>query len=123
MISGAGTDVTLGENLTYAGSFSEAAGDTFVLSGGNLLLNGADTVSGGTVAGSNLLETEGTTTVSGLTIGGTVDWENTKTVTQSGGTVTIGDSSGDKAFLDNTSTGTYDIADNSGINQGSSAAS
>ena len=35
-ISGAGTDVTLDENLIYAGSFSEGAGDTFVLSGGDL---------------------------------------------------------------------------------------
>jgi hypothetical protein len=123
MISGAGTDVTLDENLTYAGSFSEAAGDTLVLSGGHLLLNGADTFTGGTVDGSMLLETEGTTTVSGLTIGGTVEWRNTEAVTQSGGTVTIGDLSGDMAFLSNTSTGTYDIADNSGIDRGNSSAS
>ena len=34
-ISGAGTDVTLDESLSYAGSFSEGAGDTFVLSGGS----------------------------------------------------------------------------------------
>ena len=90
-ISGAGTDVTLDESLDYAGSFSEGAGDTFVLSGGHLLLTGAATFAGGTVNGSKLLETEGTTTVSGLTIGGTVQWENTAAVTQSGGTVTIGD--------------------------------
>jgi hypothetical protein len=121
-ISGSGTDVTLDENLTYAHSFSEGAGDTIVLLGGHLLLKGADTFSGGTVDGKKLLETEGTTTISGLTIGGTVEWENTTTVTQSG-TVTIGDNSGDKAFLDNTSTGTYDITANSGINQGSSTAS
>ncbi len=122
-ISGAGTDVTLDESLGYAGSFSEGAGDTFVLSGGHLLLTGAATFAGGTVDGSKLLETEGTTTVSGLTIGGTVQWENTAAVTQSGGTVTIGDASGDKAFLNNTSTGTYDIADDSGIDRGSSTAS
>ena len=122
-ISGAGADVTLGENLNYAGSFSEAAGDTFVLSGGNLLLSGADTFSGGTVDGSKLLETEGKTTVSGLTIGGTVEWENTKTVIESSGPVTIGNSSGDKAFLDNTSTGTYDISGAGGIGRGSSTAS
>ena len=115
--------MTLGETLTYAGSFSEGAGDTFVLSGGYLLLNGADTFAGGTVDGSKFLYTEGTTAVSGLTIGGTVEWENTKTVTQSGGTVTIGDSSGDKAFLDNTATGTYDITDDSAIGRGSSTAS
>src|SRR5208337_3958213 len=45
------------------------------------------------------------------------------TVTQSGGTVTIGDSSGDEAFLDNISTGSYDIAGAGGVGQGSSTAS
>jgi hypothetical protein len=122
-ISGSGADVTLGEALTYSGSFSEGAGDTFVLSGGNLLLKGAAAFAGGTVDGAKLLETEGTTTISGLTIGGTVEWENTKTVTQTGGTVTIGDSSGDKAFLDNTATGAYDITGASAIGRGSSTAS
>ena len=73
-ISGAGTDVTLDRNLIYAGSFSEGADDTFVLSGGDLALSGAATFTGGTVDGSNFLYTEGTTTVSGLTIGGTVEW-------------------------------------------------
>jgi hypothetical protein len=122
-ISGSGTDVTLDEALTYTKSFSEGAGDTFVLSGGNLLLKGAAAFAGGTVDGAKLLETEGTTTISGLTIGGTVEWENTKTVTQTGGTVTIGDSSGDKAFLDNTATGAYDITGASAVGQGSSTAS
>ena len=97
--------MTLGEALTYSGSFSDGAGDTFVVSGGDPSVEVAAMFAGGTVDGSNLLETEGTTTVSGLTIGGTAEWENTKTVTQSGGTVTIGDLSGDKAILDNTATG------------------
>ena len=115
--------MTLDENLNYAGSFSEGAGDTFVLSGGHLLLSGAATFAGGTVDGSNILYTEGTTTVSGLTIGGTVEWENTNAVNQSGGNVTIGDASGDEAILFNTSTATYDILDNSGIELGASTAS
>ena len=60
--------MTLDENLTYAGSFSEGAGDTLVLSGGYLLLSGAnDSFAGGTVDGSKFLYTKGTTTVSGLT--------------------------------------------------------
>jgi hypothetical protein len=124
-ISGTGTDATLDENLTYAGTFSEGAGDTFALSGGYLLLSGGnDSFAGATVDGANVLKTEGTTAVSGLTIGGTVEWENTKTVNESGESVTtIGDSSGDKAFLDNTATGTYDILDDSGIERGSSPAS
>jgi hypothetical protein len=122
-VSGSGTAVTLDENLTYAGSFSEGTGDTFVLSGGCLLLEGADTFTGGTVDGSNILKTRGTTTVSGLTIGGTVEWENDGTVTQSGGSTTLGDASGGTAFLDNRSRGTYDITDDSGIGLGRSTAS
>jgi hypothetical protein len=94
-----------------------------VLSGGHLLLTGAASFAGGTVDGSNILETEGTTTVSGLTIGGTVKWENTGAVTQSAGTVTLGDTDGNKAILDNMSTGTYAITGDSGINRGSSTAS
>ena len=63
-----------------------------------------------------ILHTEGTTTVTGgLTIGGTVLWENTGSLTQSGGAVTVGDASGNKAELYNAPTGTYDIADDSGI--------
>jgi fibronectin-binding autotransporter adhesin len=122
-VSGSGTTVTLDENLSYAGSFSEGAGDTFVLSEGHLLLDGVDTFTGGTVDGSHVLETKAATTVSGLTIGGTVEWENEGTVTQSGGSATIGDASGDTAFLDNTSRGTYDITDDSGVGLGSSTAS
>jgi hypothetical protein len=122
-ISGPGTDVTLDELLNYPGSFSEVD-DTFVLSGGNLVLSGAATFTGGTVDGSNILYTTGTTTVSaGLTIGGTVEWENTKSLTQSGGTVMIGDASGDVAILFNTSAATYDILDDSGIGLGASTAS
>ena len=41
-ISGSGTNVTLGEALTYAGAFSEAAGDTLTLTGGALVLKGAN---------------------------------------------------------------------------------
>jgi hypothetical protein len=123
-ISGSGASVTLGEALTYAGAFSEAASDTLALTGGALTLTGAnDALSGGTVDGSKFLYTEGTTAVSGLTIGGTVEWENTGTVNESGGSATIGDLSGDRAILDNTSTGTYDITDDSGIDRGSSTAS
>jgi hypothetical protein len=124
-ISGGGTDVTLGGDLDYSGSFSESASDTFVLSGGYLLLNGAnDSFAGATVDGSNFLYTEGTAAVSGLTIGGTVEWENTNTVNQSGGNVTLGDNiPADAATLFNTSAATYDILDNSGIGLGASAAS
>ena len=121
---GSETSATLDENLAYAGTFGEAAGDTLDLSDGYLLLTGSDTFSGGTVDGSNRLYAEGTTQITdGLTIGGTAWLENTKTLTQSGGPVTVGDNAGNTALLYNTSTGTYAIADDSGISRGSSTAS
>jgi hypothetical protein len=124
-ISGSGASVTFGEALTYAGAFSEAASDTLALTGGALVLTGAnDAFSGGTVDGSKFLYTEGTTAVSGLTIGGTVEWENTNTVNQRGGNVTLGDDiATDKAVLYNTPKAVYDILDNSGIGLGASTAS
>jgi hypothetical protein len=45
--TGWATSFTLDENLNYAGSFSEDAGSTFVLSGGHLLLSGTATFAGG----------------------------------------------------------------------------
>jgi hypothetical protein len=112
------------EALTYAGAFSEAAGDTLALTGGALTLIGAnDAFSGGAMDGSKLLYTEGTTAVSGLTIGGTVEWENTNAVNESGGSATIGDAIGDEAILYNAAKATYDILDNSGIGLGASMAS
>jgi hypothetical protein len=122
-IFGAGTNAALDEDLNYAGSFSEGAGDTLVLSGGPLLLSGPAAFAGGTVDGSHFLYTEGTTTVSGLTIGGTVVWENTNTVNESGGSAMIGDASGAAAILFNARTATYDISDDSGIGLGASTAS
>jgi hypothetical protein len=121
---GSKTSATLNENLAYAGTFGEAADDTLDLSGGSLTLTGSDTFSGGTVDGSNRLYAQGTTLITdGLTIAGTASLENQKTLTQSGGAVTVGDNAGNKAELYNASTGTYAIADDSGIGRGSSTAS
>ena len=123
-LSGSGTAITLGENLGYSGTFSEAAGVTLDLAGGSLTLTGSDTFAGGTIDGSNRLYAQGTTLITdGLTIGGTASLENQKTLTQSGGAVTVGDNAGNKAELYNASTGTYAIADDSGIGRGSSTAS
>jgi hypothetical protein len=121
--TGAGTNVTMGENLTYARAFSAGSGATLNLTGGNLTLTGTDTFSGATISGSHILYAEGATAISGLTIGGTTIFDNTKSLTQSGGDVTVGDAGGDVAKLRNASTGTWDIADDSGIGLGSSALS
>ncbi len=73
--------------------------------------------------GSHVLLTQGTaTTASNFTLGGTAEWDNTTTVNQTGA-VTIGDGSGNAAFLDNTATGTYNFAGDVSLMQGTSAAS
>ena len=118
-----GGSATINKLAKISASFSEVD-DTFVLSGGNLVLSGPATLAGGTVDGSHILYTTGTTTVSaGLTIGGTVEWINTGALTQSGGTVTIGEASGGKAILNNEKSGIYNITDDSGIGLGASTAS
>jgi hypothetical protein len=119
-ISGAGTLATLGEALTYKGGFSLGAGATLAV-GGALALTGGATFTGGAVNGAKSVTLDGATSLSGLTIGGTTILYNAGTVTQSGGDLTIGDSSGAVATLDNT--GTWDITDDSGIGHGASAGS
>ncbi len=123
-VSGAGTSVVLGENLTDAGAFSAGVGATLTLSGGNLTLTGANSFAGAALGGSShTLTDSGAAAVSGLTIGGTTTFKNTNTLTESGGAVTVGGASGAVAQLVNASTGTWDIADDSGIGLGSSALS
>ncbi len=115
--------ITIAASRTYAGVFSAGAGATVNLSGGNLVLSGANSFSGATVTGAHVLVDAGASTVSGLTIGGTTTFENASTLTQSGGTVTVGDASGVAAILFNAAPGTYKIADNSGVAHGTSTAS
>jgi hypothetical protein len=123
-VSGAGTHVTVDDALSYAGVFGVGAGATLSLTANDYVaLSGSATIAGATVNGAGKLVTGGTTTVSGATIGGTVKWINTNTVTESGGDVHLGDASGATALLNNSSTATYDILDDSGIARGSSTAS
>ena len=122
-VTGAGTTLAVGTGFGFGHTFSAGGGATLNLSGGNLVLTGANSFSGATVTGGHVLVDAGTSSVSGLTIGGTAMFQNNSTLTQSGGTVTVGDASGNAATLLNASTGTYKIADDSGIAQGTSAAS
>jgi autotransporter-associated beta strand protein len=122
-ISGASTSVTFATPTLYAGAFSASSGATLALTGGVLNLTGSATLAGAVESGSHLLYTQGATTISGLTIGGTAGLQNTMTVTQSGGNVKVGDAAGNVAGLYNTSTGTWAIADDSGIGHGSATTS
>ena len=115
--------ITIAASRTYAGVFSAGAGATLNLSGGNFVLSGANSFSGATVTGAHLLVDAGASSVSGLTLGGTAMFQNNGALTQSGGTVTVGDASGNTAILFNAGPGTYKIADDSGIAQGTSTAS
>jgi hypothetical protein len=121
-ISGPATTVTVNTNVGYAGSFSEGAGDTLNLSGGFFVSKGASTLSGA-MTGSHWLYTEAASTISGMTIGGTVGLYNTSSLTQSGADVTLGDQLGNIAVLNNVSTATYDITDDTGIDIGAASGS
>ena len=123
-ISGAGTSLVLAKGLNYNGTFSAGSGATLNLSAGNLTLKGANSFAGATLTSvGHILTDSGAAAVSGLTIGGTTTFTNTKTLTESGGAVTLGDLSGNAAKIVNTTTGIWDITDDSGIGLGSSALS
>jgi fibronectin-binding autotransporter adhesin len=115
-----GTDtVALNENLTYAGTYSQAATTSFTIAASDTLaLTGAASLAG-TVTGAGIVSVSNAT-VSGLVVGGTLD--DLGTVHQTG-LVTIGDSSGDAATLSIASGDSYDIGANVNIAIGTSAAS
>ena len=121
-VTGAATTLAIG-TLVNAHAFSAGAGATVNLSGGSLVLYGANSFSGATVTGAHTLFDMAASSISGLTIGGTVTFQNNSTLTQSGGTVTVGDASGSAATLFNAKTGIYDITDDSGVAQGTSTPS
>jgi len=114
-VSGSHTLLTLGEFLTFAGVFADTTGARVALTGGGLALTGESNFAGGTVDGARELETKGSTSLSGLTLGGTVDWANSGMVTESLGALTLGDAKGATAVLSNSSTGTYDLDDDFGV--------
>jgi len=97
--------------------------DTLSLVGGPLTVTGAATLSNATIIGAWPIYTEGATTVSTAEIGGDDRWYNTGVVTQSGGPVTIGDSSGETALINNEAGATWTITDASGMLQGTGAGS
>jgi hypothetical protein len=124
----AGTAVTIGKNLAYAGVFTASGGGALTISGTGsaLTFDGHSTFSDATINGAGALTTagaSGSATVSGLTIGGTVGWTNARTVTETAGSLTLGDAAGDVATMTNNKAGVYDITDNSGILLGTSTAS
>jgi hypothetical protein len=114
-IAGANARMMDEQTLTYAGHFTEGAGATVLLVEVDLTLSGSASFTNATINATGTLGLEGATTLSGFTIGGAVTAEVSATATQSGGAVTIGDSGGQGASLGIFSTGTYAIADNSGI--------
>ena len=75
LVSGAGTDVTLDENLTYAGSFSESVGSTLSISSADLLsLTGTANLSGTTSGAGTLALAGGNATIDGDARIKTSDW-------------------------------------------------
>jgi hypothetical protein len=119
-ISGATTQVTLAEALSYGGSFADAA--LLVLTGGGkLVLNGSADFVAAVVDGTGTIDTTGTTSIAGLAVGGSVEFGNLGTLTESGGGFTLGDASGGVALLDNG--GTWLLADDDGIALGGTSSS
>jgi hypothetical protein len=118
------TTVTLGENLSYAGTFNLENTSILDLAGFTLTLSGTDAF---TSAGDGPPIVDGTGTLvtlkgsdSGIdaaTLGGTVDWENAGTVGETAA-LTIGDASFNAATFTNEKGGIYEFTTDSGIDRG-----
>jgi hypothetical protein len=121
--------VTLGANLTYAGTLNDSASfgtTTINLANHTLSLTGAASFIGfegnAVVTGTGTLFTRGATQISGLILGGDSTLSNSQTITETGN-LQIGDGSGKAATLSNAVNGVYDLVNDSGIGIGSSMAS
>jgi hypothetical protein len=116
MVSGSAA-VTVNKALVYAGAFTDAAGTVIsITSGDSLTLTGTSSLSG-EIDGPGGLTTKGPTSVAGLILGHSTTWLNSGKTTETG-SVTVGDSAGATATLNNASTGTYDITADVGIGLG-----
>ncbi len=122
-----GTVVTLGENLNFANTFTQAFGSAINLNGHTLTLSGAASFFNAnfgtpTVNGSGTLATSGTTSANIFVLGGTVNWINSGVVTQIGQNQ-IGDAGASVAIFTNQATGQFNIANDTNLERGGAATS
>ena len=118
-----GTAVTLGENLSYAGTFNIEQGSSLDLGGFTFTLSGTNTFGIGTfpaptidgTGSSTLITLHGSaTSVTGFTLGGSVDWQNFGAVGDAGG-ITIGDGTFNTATFTNEKGGVFNLVNSNGI--------
>jgi hypothetical protein len=120
-VSLTGGAISLTENLTFKGAFTEGPAATVTLGSKNkLTLSGAATL-GGLINGAGTVVVANAT-VSGLTIGGTDVLSDTGKATQTG-SLTIGDATTAKASLSIASGATWTINGAVGISHGASTGS
>lgn len=115
-VSGAGTSLRLGENLSYAGSFRQAHG-VMNIAANTLTLTGSVDLSGQlgsyvSVTGSGVVATSGSATLSGVNFLASAHFQNSGTVTQTGN-VGVGDPTNGAATISNRVDATWSITNDS----------
>jgi Ca2+-binding RTX toxin-like protein len=120
-------NVTLGENLTYAGTFYQGFGSVFNLNGHTLTLNGAadfynQNFGTPTIDGSGTLATSAATTINSFVLGGSVNWSNSGVANQIA-QLQVGDGGASAATLTNNASAQYNIAGDTNIEHGGAATS
>ncbi len=118
-----GGTTTLAESLHYLTTFSGGAASIALDSGASLYLNGTSTLDGTTINGAGDLYVGGAASVSDIGVGGTAELSIAGTVTESGGSTTLGSSGGGAAEIYVLASGTFDLADNSGVTSGGTGGS
>jgi hypothetical protein len=119
-ISSPNTVATLGENLTYAGTFALENEAVLDLDGFGLTLSGTDTLAGSAaLSGPGTLVTPRGTAISvdGFDVGGGIVWQNAETVGEVG-TLQLGDATFNPAVFINETGATFEFAADVGITTG-----
>ena len=114
LLAGTGAELTVAQNLTYGGAFSETANTSLSIANTDVFtLNGPATLSKAVIDGPGQLKTAGTTALAGATIENLANWANSGTVTETG-QLTL--SSKRATDFYNMKGGEFDLANNFGIN-------
>jgi hypothetical protein len=114
-----GGSLTITTTASFADGFTQTGGT--LTAGGKVTVDGTGTLTGGAAEGHTAFVFDGTVALGNYTLGGATSLKNEKT-TNLTGFVTLGDTTGVNATIDNEKGGVFNIGGDFGVAQGPGAA-
>ncbi len=114
-----GGSLTITTMASFADGFTQTGGT--LTAGGKVTVKGTGMLTGGEAEGKTAFVFDGTVALANYTLGGSTSLSNEKT-TNLTGSITLGDTTGLNATIDNEKVGVFNIGGDFGIDQGGNAA-